>query len=497
MQKNTLLMLCCAWLSTSVLAQLTISGRDELANGMTRQLMQDPVVLQPHKINQLPAFDAMQTPGIKQFGPQSNLGAKRFWLIDFTGSSTIAWNISVPEAGEYHVVFLVNIKNGKQVKLTGPLNTVVLTAPENGWQRSQAAMPLKLSGGNATLSLQLANGSDTMDIKSVELINVAEEKNIEKRIKAFKGDATWLKDAGYGIMVQVGGWAYPPKGDKKPWPGFAEDFDAKAFVDKVRNMGGKYIVWSAAWIDFLFPAPIKAIADVLPQRVSRRDLLGDIIKECQRYNIKVMMYYHLGHDHKDVLLAKGWKDAPEQDYNSRQQWLKTEEKILTEIGNRYGEGLNAVFLDDGCTWYPADFESLGAAVKAGNPRRLVCYNPWIGANPTPFQNFYCGEGFDGKETPYKIAEGNITAGPQKGLQLFGCSIFDGPDWGNYKPNLVIDPPTNWTADKIVAMTKRLEKERYSVAINLLMYEDGSIGEESYKILMEAAKKLKRGKWTKQ
>lgn len=59
---------------------------------------------------------------------------------------------------------------------------------------------------------------------------------------------------------------------------------------------------------------------------------------------------------------------------------------------------------------------------------------------------------------------------------------------------MIRAPRNWTADKIVAMTQRLEKEHYSVALNLLVYEDGAIGEESYKMLKEAAMKLKWGKW---
>lgn len=44
------------------------------------------------------------------------------------------------------------------------------------------------------------------------------------------------------------------------------------------------------------------------------------------------------------------------------------------------------------------------------------------------------------------------------------------------------------------MTKRLEKERYSVAINLLVYEDGTIDEASYNMLKEGTMKLKRGKW---
>ncbi|MBC7888259.1 MAG: alpha-L-fucosidase [Ferruginibacter sp.] len=495
--KSNCLFIFCFWVTAPLIAQITVSDSTSLVNGMTRQKVQDPIVLNPTTINQLLAPDAMQSPGIKQFGPQGKLNAKKFWLMRFTGNKKIAWNITVPKAGTYAVDFLINSKAGTSIKLTGPANSFLFIPAEKGWQRAQATGVLQLPAGKGTITLQLAETKDTIDIKSIELVNVSEKKNIEQRARKFKGDATWMKDAGYGIMLQVGGWAYPAKGDKKPWPGFAEDFDVKGFVDKIRDMGGKYIVWSATWSDYLFPAPIKAIAGVLPARVSKRDLLGDIIKECQKYDIRVMMYYHLGHDHKEVLLAKGWKDSTAEDYKSRQHWLNLETKIFTEIGNRYGKGLNAVFLDDGCVWYPADFEKLGAALKAGNPKRLICYNPWIGANLTPFQDFYCGEGFDGKETPYQLEDGFIAEGPQKGLQLFGNFIFDGPDWGINKPNTVIRAPRRWTVDKIVEMTKRLEKERYSVAINLLMYEDGTIGEASYNMLKEAAIKLKRGKWADQ
>ena len=493
-KKSNLLFVLLFYSSLSLLGQNSKNSLDILPNGLTRQKVQDPIVLNPKTINQLFAPDAMQTPGIAQFGPQSQLNAKRFWLRKFTSDKKLKWNISVPKAGSYYVDFLINSKPGTQIKVAGHKNSFVFVPVEKGWQRTQSEGVLQLPAGASSISLEIVDAKDTIDIKSIELINAAEKTNIEKRILAFKGDASWLKDAGYGIMTQVGGWAYPPKGDKKPWPGFAEDFDVKAFVDKVRDMGGKFIVWSATWSDYLFPAPIKAIAEVLPDRVSKRDLIGDLIKECHKYNIRVMLYYHLGHDSKEVLLAKGWKDSTEQDFASRQKWLDREMKIFTEIGNRYGKGLDAIFLDDGCVWYPADFEKLGAALKTGNPKRLICYNPWIGPNLTPFQDFYCGEGFNGKETDYKIDNGIISKGPQKGLQLFGNSIFDGPNWGINRPNVVIRSPQNWTSDKIIEMTKRLEKEHYSVALNLLVYEDGTIGEESYKMLKAAAMKLKRGKW---
>jgi hypothetical protein len=207
-----------------------------------------------------------------------------------------------------------------------------------------------------------------------------------------------------------------------------------------------------------------------------------------------MLYYHMGHDHKDVLLAKGWKDSTMQTYASRQRWLDWEANLFTEIGTRYGKGLDAIFLDDGCVWYPADFEKLGAALKSGNPKRLVCYNPWISPSLTPFQDFYCGEGFDGGNTPYKLKDGIIAEGPQNGLQLFGNFVFDGSNWGINKPNTVINAPKNWTVARLVRMTKKLEKEQYSVAIDLLMYEDGSISKTSYTMLKKAAIQLKRGYW---
>jgi hypothetical protein len=458
---------------------------------MTPQKMQDPVVLNPATINCLLAGDAMRTPGIREKPADSKLAAKHYWIEGVTGDMKVAWNVTAAQASDYRVTFIVNCKKGTEITVTGANNSYDFRAPEAGWQRSAAQDVLKLPTGPSIIILHVKKGS--MDLKGIDLVNVAEEQNVEKRIQAFRGDTSWMKIAGYGIMVQGGGWTYPPKGDKKPWPGFAEDFDAKKFVDEVDEMGGKYLVWSATWVDFLFPAPIKAIEEILPQRVSKRDLIADLIAECRKHNIRFMLYYHLGHDKKKVLLAKGWKDASEQDFPSRTAWLEREVKIFTEIGRRYGTGLDAYFLDDGCTWYPADFEKLGAALKTGNPKRVICYNPWILPSLTPFQDFWCGEGFNGWSTPYPLSDGVIVKGPQTGLQLFGSFMFDGPDWGIHQPNTIIQN-TRWTAEKIVTMTRRLEKERYSVAINLLLYEEGSMNPANVRVLKEAARQLKRGKW---
>ncbi|MBD0287002.1 MAG: hypothetical protein ICV79_16470 [Flavisolibacter sp.] len=115
----------CAFLSVS--AQGPSAGTDVLPNGLTKQKMQDPIVVNPKTITQLFALDAMQTPGIAQFGPQGQLNAKRFWLRRFTSDKKLEWNVSVPKVGSYYVDFLINSKPGANIKVTGTKNSFVFT----------------------------------------------------------------------------------------------------------------------------------------------------------------------------------------------------------------------------------------------------------------------------------------------------------------------------------------------------------------------------------
>ena len=455
--------------------------------------MENPVKISSTGVTILFSMDAMRTPEIGRTSFGSNFGAKRFWLSRLVPNQKVAWNVLSPQEGLFKPTFLVNGEVGQEIELIGPQNTVQMKLAEKGWQRATAPDALKLPKGRSVVEMKIELGT-LADFKAVELVPVAEEQNIAKRIEAMKGDISWMSTAGYGIMVQGGGWSFPPHGPKKPWPGFAEDFNAGAFVERVHEMGGSYIVWSATWADYLFPAPIQAIAEVMPNRVSKRDLIADLITECRKRNMKLLLYYHLGHDQKDVMIAKGWKPTGPQDPESRQKWMDREEKIFTEIGLRYGDGIAGYFIDDGCCWYPADFEKLGRALKAGNPNRVICYNPWRCCSLTAFQDFYAGEGFTGESANMADDKGFATDPKCKGLKVWGCFCFEPGDWGVRKAETVIEP-TKWTVDRVIAMTKNLEKKKFSVAINLLMYEDGSVSENSYSILKEAARKLKRGKWS--
>ncbi|NKB66784.1 MAG: hypothetical protein GKR89_06975 [Candidatus Latescibacteria bacterium] len=459
---------------------------------MILQTLPDPYPLASQALNQLLALGGAYSPSISHFEGHSNLNAKQFFLTGWAQSDqVVSWRIRTPTPGPYRCALLLNSAPGRQLMVQTDRGTQIVTVPNHGWQRLEAEAPIDLAGTDRIRLRLVESVEPAVELKSIELVHQGEAPRLAERVRRFRGDASWMKEAGYGIMVQVGGWSYPATGDKKPWPGFAETFDAEAFVDSIAAMGGQYLVWSATWCDYLFPAPSAAIAQILPQRVSRRDLIDELIEHCRRRGIRFVLYYHLGHDQPEVLLAKGWQAGWDQDGRDRSAWLDCEEDIFRQIGQRYGRGLDAIFLDDACCWYPANFESLGAALKTGYLERLIGYNSWILPSHTPFQDFYCGEGFTGAATPWPLEDGVIAEGPQQGLQMWGCCIFDGPDWGVHRPETQIDPPRDWTVDKIAAMVPRLEQERYSMVFNLLAYEDGRFAPDSYHLLCQAARRLGR------
>ena len=142
-------------------------------------------------------------------------------------------------------------------------------------------------------------------------------------------------------------------------------------------------------------------------------------------------------------------------------------------------------------FYPAPFERIGKAAKAGNPARLVSYNSWVLPRLTDFQDFYFGEGFHGSTATASGSAGIFTAGAQQGLLAHGCFPLDGPDWGVYQPETKITGPF-FTPDHAVAMVRDASGRGQALSFNLLMYEDGSVKQKSLAVLRAVRKAIRGG-----
>jgi len=410
----------------------------------------------------------------------------RAWVENWRRpENSFQWFVEAPEAGRYEVNVLAEGSAQAAAEVVSDGGRIAFRLPK-GWDKLILADPLFVPKGRSTITLRLLKPDDAK-LKSLELIGLAARDDIHRRVERLRASTRWLRDAKYGIMFQWGGWGYPQHGPKKPWPKMIDDFDVEAFARMAQETGAGYVIWSVTWCSYHFPAPIKAIDCIAPGHTSQRDLVGDLADALAKRNIKLMLYYHEGHPDKDWW-PKNWDYS---DADRKAKFVNNLCDVVTEVGQRYGRKVSGWFLDDGMLFYPAPFERITQALKAGNPDRLVSYNSWILPRLTEFQEVYMGEGFTGSAATPVGSDGIFPTGPQKGLFAHGMFVLDGPDWGINHPDTRIDQPA-FSAEAAVGMVQQAAERGQSLSFNLLMYQDGSVSPASLAVL-RAVRKAIRGK----
>jgi len=98
---------------------------------------------------------------------------------------------------------------------------------------------------------------------------------------------------------------------------------------------------------------------------------------------------------------------------------------------------------------------------------------------TEYQDYFAGEG---QLLHEGLEQGVFTDGPQKGLMAFGCFKLESR-WGRIDKNKPIAPP-RYSADDLARKINYAKANRYPIAINLEMYEDGSVNPASAAVLRQ-------------
>jgi hypothetical protein len=485
---------------TAVLIGLHSCAAAQQSNAGLQSIAQsgaNPLELDPDTVNVLKANVAARSASLAESVP------KGFWIQSWNDPlQTFAWKVQVPQAGEYSVAVLVSGAQGGQIEISSQHSRISATIPQgndhwgNNWNKILVPGWLTLPQGTSTVTVRSPNpgGIATnrnnykgMALMSLELIAHSQKAAIEKRIRSSRSSAKWLADAQYGLMFQWGEWGYPEHGEAKPWPKMIDDFNVEKFADIVQSTGAGYVIWSATWRTYYFPAPIQAIDRIMPGRTSKRDLIGELADALNRRGIQLMLYYHCGYGDREWQTHNfGTNDANQigTDALFRENWVA----ITTEVGERYGRRLAGWFIDEG--WYPSPFEEQNRALKAGYPGRIVSFNDWVRPRLTDFEDVEFGEGFSGlndgggklfPDGPPAGGDGIYLVGPHKGLQAHGMFILDGagygPEWGIWRPDTTIAKP-KFTSEQIVDMAKHAKAHHVALSFNLLMYEDGTVSPAS-------------------
>ena len=393
-------------------------------------------------------------------GPGTNVSQtgndpKHFWVDGFDRTTdTVTWTVHVPTRTDYHARLLVNGTEGRAFELASADDRVVFEASLNGWDVVDVSA-LSVPAGDSQLVLRPLADGPAASIKSVELFPAKHWNRLQERVARFKAAAEPTRDrfarSGWGLMFQYGPWSYPPTGPNPAMEDHVNGFDVNEFGDMVEDTGASYVIWSVSWWTYQLAAPSSAVDAIVgnQDRTAQRDLIGQIATDLKARGIMFFLYYHtgqdshLGYNSTDFWSAQQWPDEFDQTGSGdRSLFFANWKAIIAELGERYGRKLDGWFFDDGLVYYPADFEELGAAARAGNRQRLVSINPWVQPRLTDFQDVSFGESC---VTGAPIGgNGMIPDGQQKGL-LEHCMSRMEQDWGVHDPNTQINTQRNAAA----------------------------------------------------
>jgi hypothetical protein len=472
--------------------------RESRADTNVLQFAPNPVVFDQAATNDnlvvLMAAASEHNSGLTLLYSGPSVYPKHFWFNNWGHGTNdyMKWNVTLVTGSSYHVYAKLSAAANVplQLSITGTGTVLNMTTRDIGWDKLDAGT-ITIPAGTNQLVLRRAttNTTDVISLISLELIRESDRSAYEQRVANFRADTTWLSQARYGLMTQFGAWGYPPSGPQASLEDFANGFDVPKFLNLVTNTGCRYVLWSLTWYTYQLLAPIQAVNSIVPgvtNITSQRDVIGELAGALHAAGVRFMLYYHSGHDGQWGYDTTPWWQAqqwPEPDFTDRgsgdrSRFFTNWVNVITEIGNRYGTNLDGWFFDDGMVYYPAPFERLGQAAKAGNPKRLVAYNPWIAASYTDFQEVWFGEGSHG-EAQFGSAgaggNGIFTDGPHKGILQHGMFTME-QDWGVYQPNQPIT--TQVSASQAIGWAQSASARGVPLSFDMMIWADETYSTDS-------------------
>ena len=429
-----------------------------------------PIPLAASDVSYLMGDRAQRSDTIYYYQPDST-PSKRGWCYNqYLASQFYSWSVHAPAAADYEVIFVGYGVAGATVLVSSSLGTVSVTPPAE-WARTPCAQALPLPAGDSVITARLAADlpAGQVSLRTFEIMPAAAAVAFHQRAAAFRTNDDWFQRSRYGLGIMWGEWTYPPSGPKKPYQQKVDDFQVEPFADAVADMGADYVLFSTSWWTYFIPAPIAAIDAIVPGHTSTRDLLGEIADALDARGIRLILYYHTGHGTPD------WWNLNWVTNDDKTLFVTNWKAVVTEMGLRYGRKLSGWFFDDGLVYYPAPFEEMATAARAGNPDRLVCWNSWVLPEDTEFQDWAPGEQFSGWRFPDGTLVpidgiGRYLGGTSKDLRSQSYFTYDSSAWGIASPNQGIPPPT-WNEGTTAATIRQYAPRKLTFGI--AMYEDGA------------------------
>ena len=426
--------------------------------------------------------------GIKQIdmGP-GKVGWIEAWK---THDDVLTWTIKVATTAQYEIsAILQGSGSGCTVELQASAQRVSAPCEQRKWERIDLGL-VNIPAGVQKISLSSTGRVPLAKFFSLEIVTPNVKKDLQLEGRKTAADTSWMVAAKYGLMFHWTSESKPETGSPKPYCEAVRDFDVERFADMVAEMGAGYVVFTTSHAGFYFPGPNKAIDKILPGRTCPTDLIGNLGVALSKRNIKLILYFHPGHDD-----AEWWSKTHFNDDKAKyfDLWCK----IIRQTGEQYGKRVAGYWFDDAVfTYYPfnAPWQRMNAAAKAGNPDRLITFNSWILPKVSDSYEVFAGENsfsdemISGDGFLPVGGTGKFTGGPQSGLQGQITTIVNG-DWGHFTMNTQIGPP-KMSTNVMIAKLKDAISRKNVPTFDVEIYQDGTISPQTLDMFKAIRRELK-------
>jgi hypothetical protein len=294
----------------------------------------------------------------------------------------------------------------------------------------------------------------------------------------------WFRKAGYGVFVhyledlQNSPEEIQSLGQRTAWDACVREFDANRFAQAMSEAGAGYVIFTVNQRTRFLIAP-NATFDRLTgyqpgEACATRDLVEDLWQALHRKNIPLMLYTTGDGPREDDRSAAvfGWKTPVTTEFVTR--WAS----VIHDYGERYGEKIAGWWVDGCYPFIGYDEEKLGIlarALKAGNPRRIIAFNPGVEDRVKAYsrhEDYTCGEQNQFFDQPVS----RWVNGEQWHILSFlgsGQSHI-GAAWAM--------PGCKYSKQDLVGYVAEVNRAGGVVSIDVLLYRDGTLDRSQLEVL---------------
>ena len=194
----------------------------------------------------------------------------------------------------------------------------------------------------------------------------------------FSPAADWFHDARLGVFMHF----YPGNTNQLA---LVDSFDVTAVARQLKEMGAAYLIITLGQNTGFYISPNSVYDRFLKcgpgERCSRRDLPLDLYRALQAEGIRLMLYLPCQAPNRDAWaqsafgLPVGQRDQP-----INQEFARKWAQVIHEWSSRYGDKVAGWWFDGGyqhIQFNDAIAAIYADAVKRGNPRAIVTFNPGV------------------------------------------------------------------------------------------------------------------------